>query len=181
MYTIYEVPGDKIGCTVDFLRRKHELRKKGKARILEVHTDIYEASEREVTLQKEYGYRVDKNPYWYVVLVQVPKAHQPESIAKVAKATSKRQKGKIRKHLYTPEVIAKRAKKRSKAMKGTISDELLESCNKRKKKVYQYTKTGELINTFDSLSETLKIFNSKSISHCIHGRTKTALGYIWTY
>jgi len=32
--------------------------------ILEEHTDIYEVSNREIQLQKEYGLPVDKVPYW---------------------------------------------------------------------------------------------------------------------
>ena len=32
--------------------------------ILETHTDIIEVSRREIELQKQYGYKVDKNPYW---------------------------------------------------------------------------------------------------------------------
>jgi hypothetical protein len=32
--------------------------------ILEEHTDIYEVSNREIQLQKDYGLRVDTIPYW---------------------------------------------------------------------------------------------------------------------
>jgi hypothetical protein len=63
MYQIYEVPGVKIGCT-----------SKGSIRplqqgydnwiILEEHEDIMVASEREIELQKEKGYKVDSQPYW---------------------------------------------------------------------------------------------------------------------
>ena len=35
--------------------------------ILEEHTDIYEASDREIQLQKDYGLPVDKVPYWQTV------------------------------------------------------------------------------------------------------------------
>lgn len=46
--------------------------------ILEKHTDIYLASDRERELQRSNGYRVDKQPYWYVRLVQQPKAMDPK-------------------------------------------------------------------------------------------------------
>ena len=32
--------------------------------ILEEHTDIYEASDREIQLQKDYGLPIDTIPYW---------------------------------------------------------------------------------------------------------------------
>jgi len=34
--------------------------------ILEVHTDIYEVSDREQELQLQYGYTVDRVPYWKI-------------------------------------------------------------------------------------------------------------------
>ena len=62
-YTIYHVPGIKIGCSVEPDAR---IVKQGfnSYEVLEEHTDIYEASQRELELQKEYGYTVDKIPYY---------------------------------------------------------------------------------------------------------------------
>jgi hypothetical protein len=65
-YYIYHIPTIKIGCTVNI---NHRMKEQGFTdwEILEEHTDIYVASEREIELQKEYGYPVDKNPYWQSV------------------------------------------------------------------------------------------------------------------
>ena len=62
-YYIYHIPGIKIGCTSDLEKRMSD---QGftEWEILEEHTDIYEASDREIQLQKDYGYRVDKVLYW---------------------------------------------------------------------------------------------------------------------
>ena len=62
-YYIYHIPGVKIGCTSDLNKRMAD---QGFTdwNILEEHTDIYLASDREIELQKEYGYRVDTIPYW---------------------------------------------------------------------------------------------------------------------
>jgi hypothetical protein len=62
MYYIYHIPGKKIGCTE---QPKQRTSKQGfsKYEILETHTDIYKASEREIELQKQYGYAIDKVPY----------------------------------------------------------------------------------------------------------------------
>jgi hypothetical protein len=62
-YYIYHIKGVKIGCSDE-----PELRvnKQGytEYEILETHTDIMVASNREIELQKQYGYKVDKIPYW---------------------------------------------------------------------------------------------------------------------
>ena len=65
-YYIYHIPGIKIGCTVNV---PHRMREQGftECEHLETHTDIYEASNREIELQKEYGLPVDKIPYWQAV------------------------------------------------------------------------------------------------------------------
>ena len=61
-YTIYHIPGTKIGCTSDLVRR---LRDQGftDCEILEEHTDINLASTRERELQEEFEYPVDKDLY----------------------------------------------------------------------------------------------------------------------
>ena len=74
MYTIYEIPGVKIGVTSNLKRRQKEQLSKGELIVLEEYTDIHKASERELVLQRIKGYKVDKNPYWYTVKVQNKKA-----------------------------------------------------------------------------------------------------------
>mgnify|MGYP001626782721 CR=1 FL=1 len=78
IYTIYEIPGVKIGCTDNFERRSKQQLSKGESIILEEYTDIYKASDRERELQAEKGYRVDNIPYWFVKLVMQKKANTPE-------------------------------------------------------------------------------------------------------
>ena len=62
-YYVYHVPGIKIGCTSDLNKR---MKDQGFTNweILENHTDIYIASEREIELQKQYGYKIDSCLYW---------------------------------------------------------------------------------------------------------------------
>jgi len=70
-YYIYHITGIKIGCTSDLQKRMAD---QGFTswNILEEHTDIYLASDREIELQKEYGLPVDKSPYWLSVQNRVP-------------------------------------------------------------------------------------------------------------
>ena len=62
MYYIYHIPGVKIGCSKNPKRR---VKKQGYTEftILETHTDIQIASERERSLQKEYGFKMDNTLY----------------------------------------------------------------------------------------------------------------------
>tara|TARA_R110002051_G_scaffold128215_5_gene201842 strand:+ start:1712 stop:2149 length:438 start_codon:yes stop_codon:yes gene_type:complete len=62
-YLIYHIPGKKIGCTKDLYKRMSD---QGFTQweILEEHNCIYEVSDREIQLQKDYGLPVDKVPYW---------------------------------------------------------------------------------------------------------------------
>jgi len=84
MYSIYEIKGVKIGCTRTdaFDTRQYMQREIGKMIVLEQHTCIYEASRREIELQKQYGYPVDSQPYWWVVQNFQPKSKTPEAKAK---------------------------------------------------------------------------------------------------
>ena len=64
-YYLYEIPGKKIGVTCDIYNRvtiqqgyeDHEYK------ILEMSEDIDYISDREIELQKQYGYRIDKKLY----------------------------------------------------------------------------------------------------------------------
>jgi hypothetical protein len=116
-YTIYEIPGVKIGCTDNLNRRQKAQRNKGELIILESYTCIDRASEREQELQRSNGYPVDKHSYKYMVQVMQAKSCTTEAIKKrventdfkrLGELTSKRQKGKPVPYLHTPEVIAKR-------------------------------------------------------------------------
>ena len=66
MYCIYHIEGIKIGCSdnVDFRVKSQGY---NEYTILEEHSDIHIASKREIQLQKEYGYPIDKIPYYLTV------------------------------------------------------------------------------------------------------------------
>jgi hypothetical protein len=74
-YYIYHIPTfkwkdgsiGKIGCTKEPNKRIVYAQGYTDYQILEEHTDIMVASEREIQLQKEYGYKVDREPYWRTI------------------------------------------------------------------------------------------------------------------
>ncbi len=65
MYTIYHIPGKKIGVTRNINKRVTE--QQGYApdeyEVLEQSEDIDYISDREIELQKSYGYKVDRQSY----------------------------------------------------------------------------------------------------------------------
>lgn len=89
MYYIYHIPGVKIGCTSNPNRR---LRAQcySNYKILEEHSDIYIASDRELALQKQYGYKIDKIPYLEVIKLHT--LQTPEGKRKGGLVTGKKNK-----------------------------------------------------------------------------------------
>ena len=64
-YILYHIPGKKIGCTTDLYNRVTEQQgyEPGEYEIIEKSNDIDYISKRELQLQEEYGYRIDRVPY----------------------------------------------------------------------------------------------------------------------
>ena len=65
MYTIYHIPGKKIGVTRNLNSRvtKQQGYKPGEYEVLFSTDDISEISKLEIELQKSYGYKVDRQSY----------------------------------------------------------------------------------------------------------------------
>ena len=65
MYYIYHIPGKKIGVTRNLNNRVTLMQgyKEGEYEVLEQSEDIDYISDREIELQKSYGYKVDIKPY----------------------------------------------------------------------------------------------------------------------
>ncbi len=64
-YYLYHIPGKKIGVTCN-LNNRVTLQQgylPDEYEVLEVSEDVDYISEKEIQLQKEYGYRVDRQPY----------------------------------------------------------------------------------------------------------------------
>ena len=65
MYYLYHIPGKKIGVTRDLNTRVTLIQgyKENQYEVLEQSEDIDYISDREIELQKSYGYKVDRQSY----------------------------------------------------------------------------------------------------------------------
>ena len=65
MYYLYHIPGKKIGVTSNLNTRVTLIQgyKEGEYEVLESREDINYISDREIELQKAYGYKVDRRKY----------------------------------------------------------------------------------------------------------------------
>lgn len=98
-YYIYHIRDVKIGCTTEIIKRMND---QGFTdwEILEEHTDIHIASEREQELQKQYGYRVDSIPYYQSI------ANRPKGVIWTKESIEKMKESK-KDYKHTTETIKK--------------------------------------------------------------------------
>ena len=69
MYYLYHIPGKKIGVTRNLFIRvtKQQGYKPSEYEVLDQSKDIDYISDREIELQKSYGYKVDRKKYKYII------------------------------------------------------------------------------------------------------------------
>jgi len=69
MFYLYHIPGKKIGVTRNLFIRvtKQQGYKPSEYEVLDQSEDIDYISDREIELQKSYGYRVDRQKYKYII------------------------------------------------------------------------------------------------------------------
>jgi hypothetical protein len=172
MYTIYHIPGVKVGCS---MRVEARVKDQGYSvyEVLDTCTTIEEASEREIEWQEKLGYGRDNIQSYAGTRKMAAFACTKEAIAKRVSTlketikTSEKWKTsrlEIIKKCHTKEVIQKRALK-------------------QKKPVIQLDLNNNFIKEWPSgidIQRALGI-NSGDICICCKGRQKTAGGFIWKY
>ena len=160
MYYIYHIEGVKIGCSKNPKRR---VKQQGYTEytILETHTDIQIASERERFLQKEYGLKVDSTTYSKSI-----QGYSIEKVSKAGKASSKKQWSENRQELI----------ERSKLSKPVMIE-------KYGKEILQYHLDGKFIKEWKGIKEAARTLNIKqsNLSATLNGRQKTCAGFIWKF
>ena len=93
IYTIYHIPGVKIGCTTEYPKRVYD-QGYTESEILEEHQDLETASKREQELQKEYNYKIDNCSY-KVARENRLKGSIAERTPEVRKMLAERRRGKV--------------------------------------------------------------------------------------
>jgi len=155
MYTIYEVPGVKVGCT----SRSPEVRVKEQGytqfRVIEEAVDINVASERERYWQEKLGYGRDTVSYI------TTKAFLDKCQTSTARQNWKK---------------SIKVSKRWRSARDRWSE-------KRLKTIQQYSLKGELIEEWKQAKLAAAYVGTSivNIRGCLIGRQKTAGGYIWKY
>lgn len=156
-YYIYHIDGVKIGCSVDANIRVKE-QGYSEFEILEIHNDILKVSEREIELQKQYGYTVDKIPY-YVSIQHFNKAKKKLNYSELG---NKLKNWQLNSNYYNSEKHLEGCSKG-----GIISGELNKlnghmekirsKSNFNRKSIKTYNRfTNELIGEYNSLTECCK-------------------------
>lgn len=165
-YYIYHIPGVKIGCTNNIKNRFRRYDVDIKYEILETHSDIYIASEREIELQKQYGYKVDTVRYWKVVATWG------------GDIETKKRNGKLASSRYSKENGMNALKSGQWESVKHLGAEV------QKKPILVFdAKTNEFISEYSSLSEASNKLNvlSSGICNVAKGNNKTYKGYIFKY
>ena len=172
MYYIYHIPDfvwkngskGKIGCSETPSQR---VNKQGYTdyEILESHECMYEASKREIELQKEYGYPVDSNTF-AKAYTQGKKNVESGHLKKISKLGA--QEGWKVCHDKHPHV-------------GKLLSEYART--NFSKSVLQYDLDGNFIAEYYSMREAGRQLNRphNGISNVLKGKQKTAYGFIWKY
>jgi hypothetical protein len=178
---IYEIFGKKIGVTNNIARRMMQQSiKENEYRIIEEHTNAKTASYREIELQKEYNYPVDKILYWKVLQNQ-KKTDRKEIASKIDWVTVK---AKVD---WNTALKTNRSPKMDyKSIFEKRDNNAIQA--KRVPKIYkaidQYNLEGKFIKEWDSAKEAATFFNkpkSDNIGAVCRGKQKTAYGFIWKF
>ena len=158
MYYIYHIEGVKIGVSIN---PKQRVKGQGYSEytILEQYEDAVIASEREIELQKQYGYPVDLMKY---------NPHQYKEMGK--KGGSKNHKrtfgnATIEQRREWALIASKFSKKRLWVP------------------ILQYDKFNNFIKEWQSITEAANSVNSKpsNIVAVLKGREKSCKGFVWKY
>lgn len=172
-YYIYHIAGKKIGCSSVIKRRIKEQRFSN-YEILEQHNCIYTASKREQELQKQYGYSVDRIPYYE----SIKRIHKAQHISLQTKnewlpnVDWKAREEKINQKEKWDKVKASDGYKNRKISNG--SEQL-------KKVLLQYDLDGNFIKEWICGVRNMKQYGFEGAGACARLEKGTIGGFQWRY
>jgi hypothetical protein len=174
-YYIYHIEGIKIGCS-DNPKRRVNHQGYSEYTILETYDDIITASNREIELQKEYGYKVDTIPYWKTLKIATKESR--------LKGGKKGGEWSISSgHMKKLNSLGGKAIAKINRESGRWSELIKLGNIANSIPVEQRDINGNIINEFKSAREADRQtgVNQSSIIKCCKGKAKTAGGYIFNY
>ena len=173
MYYIYHIPGIKIGCTKHIEKR---IKQQGftEFEILETHTDIDIASDREIELQKQYGYSEPSNTN-YKQHIEFAKAGAIACKGKPNKGAQYQIANKIGMFGYSKE-----ERQKLNASIAHIGGNITKQRYSKPIDMFDY-KTGQFIKSFTSKSEAFKQLNISNIGTVLKGNRTHTKGYTFKY
>jgi hypothetical protein len=172
MYSIYHIPGIKIGCSVNPKRRVKE-QGYTEYEILEKYTDIHIASKREIELRNQYGYKEDNVKTNYVQHYEFGKIGRNNMTP--GKGAKTQIKNKIGIFAYSKE----ERQKLNASIAHTGGNVTKEKYSKPID-MFDY-KTGKFIKSFTSASAALKESKICNIKSVLNGLRKHSKGYTFKY
>jgi hypothetical protein len=185
---IYHIFNKKIGCTNNVTyRMRCQNVKEGEYEILEEHTCEFIASEREIELQKQYGYPIDRMPYWKILQWQ-SKSSTPQARQKAVANTdwdSVVAKSNFKQRFANVDWDKRNSKIDWKKAKAKVDQK--ERINKLipliQKPVEQWSLDGVFIKRWDNAVEAGKSINKlqSAISACCRGKQAYAYGFKWKF
>lgn len=189
MYTIYHVPGVKVGCSENVKKR---IKQQGydEYEIIEILHGKKEASEREIYWQKKLGYGRDSwNTYEGTRIAGVyaakPKAlakrRETQKISEAWKAGVVKRGATWSNKIRNSQALQSMFKERAKAM--ITPEARAKRIESRKKPLLQFTKEKVFLAEWKSAEDVFKILNISraTLGSCARGKHKTAGGFIWKY
>ena len=166
-YYIYHIKGIKIGVSTQLeIRIRNQKYNMNDVELLETHTDVYKVSYREKELQKKYGYKVDTSYYWETLEAQ---KHIPIEArvrgGKRAYEVNGNKQGLINKENGHME---------------RMREKTIEKCSKP---IKQYSRSGEFIKEWSSLSMAGRFLglDKSSIMRVCKGKQETSGGFVFKY
>ena len=180
IYTIYHIPEfvysdgsiGKIGVSHRLTGRIKQNLKKSlegftKWEVLEEHDCKYEVSDREIELQKQYGYKVDTIPYWKTI-------NNPTKEG--------RRKGGYNLHKRYPNLASELGKVNGKKNAEAGNMFIMANAAKKvnRKPIIQYDKEGNFIKEWEGLNVAQIELGIQNIYTSIP-YNGTRGGYVWLY
>jgi hypothetical protein len=174
-YYIYHIEGIKIGCSLH-PKRRVSVQGYDTYTILEEHDDVYIASDREIQLQREYGYKVDTQPYWQTLKLATKEGR--------LKGGQKGGEWSIQSgHMKKIQSLGGKAIAKINRENGRWN-EVIKAANLATSIIIeQRDYNGNIVNEFHSGREADRQtgINQSSIIKCCKGKVKRAGGYTFNY